>query len=126
MIKVVERYGSLGDTTAHQYDDEHEKVGVDFFHQVPGINYLANQMKNFNTQYLFSGFFLLFGAYQMYEGAWLEASLYTLAALAFIFNSLASHKKFERHKKVLVIITWTLMIATALLFVWFLQFKKYI
>ena len=83
-------------------------------------------MKNFNTQYLFSGFFLLLGGYNMYEGKWLEASLYIVAALAFIFNSLASHQKFERHKKVLVIITWTLMISTGLLFFWFLQFKKYI
>ena len=83
-------------------------------------------MKNFNTQYLFSGFFLLVGAYQVYQGNWLEASLYTLAALSFIFNNLASHPKFQHHKKVLVIITWILMIATGLLFIWFLQFKRYI
>lgn len=83
-------------------------------------------MKFFNTQYLFSFFFLAFGAYQIYEGNFLEASLYIVAALAFIFNTLAGQKNLERYKKVLVIITWTLMISTALLFFWFLQFKKYI
>jgi len=83
-------------------------------------------MKYFNTQSLFSAVFLLLGCYNLYEGKWLEASLYIVAALAFVFNSLASHEKFERHKKVLVAITWTLMISTALLFFWFLQFKKYL
>jgi hypothetical protein len=83
-------------------------------------------MKYFNTQYVFSAFFLIFGGYQLYLGHWLEASLYIAAALSFIFNTLASQRNLQHYKKALVAITWGLMITTALLFLWFLQFKKYI
>jgi hypothetical protein len=80
-------------------------------------------MKDFSSQYLFAVVFIAVGGYQLYKENWLEASLYILAALSFIFNTLAGEKKFQHRKKLLVRITWTLMIITALLFLWVLQFK---
>jgi hypothetical protein len=79
---------------------------------------------NANTrQYLFGGIFLLVGFYQLYQHDYLEASLYLLAALSFMFNSLAAEPRLAAYKKPLVIITWTLMIATGLVFLYVLQFK---
>lgn len=79
---------------------------------------------NANTrQYLFGAIFLLVGFYQLYQRDYLEASLYLLAALSFMFNTLAAEPRLAAYKKPLVIITWTLMIATGLVFLYVLQFK---
>ena len=74
-------------------------------------------------QYLFGAIFLAVGLYQIYRRDYLEASLYLLAGLSFVFNMLASEPKLIAYKKTLVIITWSLMIITALVFLYVLQFK---
>jgi len=79
-------------------------------------------MKKLNTQYFFAAAFMTIGIIQMFRADVLESSLYILAGLAFTFNLLASEERFRRQKKVLVAVTWTLMIATGLLFLWVLQF----
>jgi hypothetical protein len=74
-------------------------------------------------QYLFGAIFLAVGLYHIYRRDYLEASLYLLAGLSFVFNMLASEPKLIAYKKTLVIITWSLMIITALVFLYVLQFK---
>lgn len=74
-------------------------------------------------QYLFGAIFLAVGLFQVYRHDYLEASLYLLAGLAFGFNTLTSEPRLARHKKLLVVVTWVLMIATGLVFLWVLQFK---
>jgi hypothetical protein len=73
--------------------------------------------------YLVPLLFFLVGAYQVYAGDLLEASLYILASLAFAFNAMAAEPKLVAHKKTIVIITWSLIIVTGILFLYLLQFK---
>lgn len=73
--------------------------------------------------YLVSFLFFLVGAYQVYAGDLLEASLYILASLAFAFNSMAAEPKLVTYKKTIVLITWSLIIVTGILFLYLLQFK---
>ena len=74
-------------------------------------------------QYLFGAIFTCVGGYYLYRKDYLEASLYLLAGLAFIFNTLASEPKLVQYKKILSIVTWILIIITGLLFLYILQFK---
>jgi len=74
-------------------------------------------------QYFFGLIFLGFGAYQVYQKDYLEATLYLLAGLSFVANTLVNEPKLISIKKAVVIITWILMIATALVFLWVIQFK---
>ena len=74
-------------------------------------------------QYLFGAMFLAFGIFQLYKNDFLEATLYILAGLSFVANTLTNEPRLASMKKVMVIITWVLIIATALVFLWVLQFK---
>ena len=76
-----------------------------------------------NRQYLFGLIFLAVGIYQFTIRDWLEFSLYTLAGLAFIVNSLTMEPRLLPYKKALVIVSWLLIIATGILFLYLLQFK---
>lgn len=76
-------------------------------------------------QYLFGSIFLAVGFYQIYKGDVLEASLYLLAGLSFVFNTLTSEPKLIAYKKTLAIITWILMIATGIVFLYVMQFKYF-
>jgi hypothetical protein len=80
-------------------------------------------MNSNQRQYLLGLIFLVFGLYQAYQKQYLEFTLYGLAGLSFIFNQLTSEPKLAEHKKTLVIVTWTLIIATGLTFFYLLQFK---
>ncbi|HEY3405072.1 MAG TPA: hypothetical protein VGK59_16905 [Ohtaekwangia sp.] len=73
--------------------------------------------------YLFGVIFLAVGLFQVYQKDYLEASLYLLAGLSFIANTLTSEPKLATAKKALVVITWILIITTALVFLYVLQFK---
>ncbi len=55
-------------------------------------------------QYLFGLVFFGFGLYEFKKNDPLEASVYLLAGLAFIFNNLVSEPKLLAHKKLLVVI----------------------
>ncbi|HMG93517.1 MAG TPA: hypothetical protein VK589_25845 [Chryseolinea sp.] len=74
-------------------------------------------------QYLFGAIFLGFGIYQLVLKDVLEASLYMVAGAAFIFNTVASEPSLSKFKKVLVAITWVLIITAGVLFLYLLQFK---
>jgi len=74
-------------------------------------------------QYLFGLVFFGFGLYEFKKNDPLEASVYLLAGLAFIFNNLVSEPKLLAYKKSLVVITWTLIIAASVVFLYVLQFK---
>lgn len=74
-------------------------------------------------QYLFGLIFAGVGIYQLILGDWLEFSLYAIAGCAFIFNALTLEPKLTRYKKTLVMISWILIGATGILFLYLLQFK---
>jgi hypothetical protein len=74
-------------------------------------------------QYAFALIFIAVGVYQLVKGDSREAILYLLAAAAFIFNSLASEPRLQNYKRPLVIITWVLIFAVGILFLYLLQFK---
>lgn len=74
-------------------------------------------------QYLFGLIFLGVGLYQFVKKDTLEALLYLAAGAAFIFNTLATEPSLFNYKKILVIVTWGLMIAAGILFLYLLQFK---
>lgn len=74
-------------------------------------------------QYLFGLIFLGVGIFQLIKRDMLEASLYIVAGAAFVFNTLATEPRLFNYKKTLVIITWTLIIAAGVLFLYLLQFK---
>lgn len=80
-------------------------------------------MKSINRQYLFALLFIGFGIYQLVTGDVLEFLLYFVAGLAFTFNTLTFEPKLFKYKKPLVITTWILIGATAILFLYLLQFK---
>ena len=80
-------------------------------------------MNSLSRQYLFGLMFIGFGVYQVYIKDLMEFFLYGLAGLAFIFNALTLEPKLLRYKKPLVIITWILIGATGIFFLYILQFK---
>jgi hypothetical protein len=74
-------------------------------------------------RYLFGVIFFGLGLYQLYIQDYVEASLYLVAGLAFIVNSLASEPRLVAHRKWLVIAAWTLIIASAIIFLYVVQYK---
>jgi hypothetical protein len=80
-------------------------------------------MNSQTRQYLFGLIFVGVGIYQLVIKDYLEFSLYSVAGLAFIFNALTFEPKLFSYKKSLVIISWFLIGATGLLFLYLLQFK---
>ena len=78
-------------------------------------------MNSLARQYLFGSIFFAVGIYHLWIKEYLEASLYCLAGLAFIVNTLTSEPRLIAQKKVLVAISWVLIIATSVLFLYLLQ-----
>lgn len=76
-----------------------------------------------NRQYLFGLLFLGVGVYQLVVNDLLEFSLYTLAGTSFIVNALTLEPGLFAYKKPLVIVSWILIGATGILFLYMLQFK---
>lgn len=74
-------------------------------------------------QYLFGAIFIGVGIYQFSIGDLLEFSLYAFAGAAFIINALTMEPKMLTYKKPLVIVSWILIGATGILFLYLLQFK---
>ena len=74
-------------------------------------------------QYLFGLLFLGVGIYQLIINDLLEFSLYGLAGASFVVNALALEPKLLNYKKPLVIVSWVLIVATGILFLYMLQFK---
>lgn len=74
-------------------------------------------------QYLFGLVFFGFGVYEFKKDDPLEASVYLLAGMAFIFNNLVSEPRLQAHRKLLVTVTWILIIAASIVFLYVLQFK---
>lgn len=74
-------------------------------------------------RYLFGVIFFGLGLYQFYIQDYVEASLYLVAGLAFIVNSLASEPRLAAYRKWLVIAAWTLIIASGIIFLYVVQYK---
>ncbi len=81
-------------------------------------------MSAINRQYLFGLIFIAFGGYQIFKNNdYLESSLYLVAGLSFVFNAATAEPRLIAYKKLLVLITWALIIAAGILFLYLLQFK---
>lgn len=74
-------------------------------------------------QYLFGLIFIGVSIYYLTIKSYLESSLYAVAGLSFIANALTLEPKLEAHKKLLVMVSWTLIIITGLLFLYLVQFR---
>ena len=80
-------------------------------------------MKSLTQQYIFALLFIGFGVYQAIKSDFLEFSLYIVAGSAFLMNALTLEPKLIAYKKILVVITWALIISAAILFLYLLRFK---
>lgn len=74
--------------------------------------------------YFFGSIFIAMAIYQWTIHDMQEFTLYGLAGLAFIINTMAMEPRLSSYKKPLTIFTWLLMIATGILFLYLLQFKN--
>jgi hypothetical protein len=75
--------------------------------------------------YLFACIFFAVGTYYMVKGEYVEASLYILAGLAFTANTMTNEPALAGVKKTMVIITWSLIVITGIVFLWVLQSKYF-
>ncbi len=82
-------------------------------------------MDTIKRQYLFAAIFLGMGIYQIIQKDVVEASLYLMAGVSFVLNSVSSLPSLARYKKPLVIVTWVFIFATAVMFLYALQ-KEYL
>jgi hypothetical protein len=80
-------------------------------------------MNSLIRQYIFGGFFILFGIYQFTRSDHLEVALYFTAGAAFIFNALAKEPRLADFKTILVVVTWSLIFGAGVIFLYVLQFK---
>ena len=80
-------------------------------------------MNSTQRQYLLGLIFICAGLYQAYIHDYLEFSLFAVAGSAFVVNALTFEPELLKHKKPLVVISWILIIATGILFLYLLQFK---
>lgn len=80
-------------------------------------------MNSVQRQYLFGLIFMGVGIYQFTLHDYIEFSLYVVAGLAFIVNGLTFEPKLESYKKKLVMLSWALIIASGILFLYLVQFK---
>ena len=74
-------------------------------------------------QYLFGLIFIGVAIYQLSINDLLEFALYTLAGASFIVNALTLEPRLINYKKPLAIVSWVLIGATGILFLYLLQFK---
>ena len=81
-------------------------------------------MNSTQRQYLFGLIFICAGIYQAYIHDYLEFALFAVAGTTFIVNALSIEPKLAQHKKPLGIISWILIFATGILFLYLLQFKS--
>ena len=80
-------------------------------------------MNSQTRQYLFGLIFIGVGVYQIVVKDYLEFSLYFTAGLAFIVNALTFEARLLPYKKILVSVSWVLIVGTGILFLYLLQFK---
>lgn len=80
-------------------------------------------MKRTSRLYLFGAIFIGLGIYYAAQRDYLELCLYALAGLSFIVTALTLDPKSEAFRKPLVILSWVLIAATGILFLYMLQFK---
>lgn len=80
-------------------------------------------MRSATRQYIFAAIFFAVAIYQAIKGDMIEFWFYVMAGSSFVLNALSIEPRLMAYRKVLVIAAWTLIGATAVFFVYFLQFK---
>lgn len=80
-------------------------------------------MRSSVRQYIFAAIFIGVGVYQAVRGDQLEFWFYVMAGAAFILNALSLEPRLVAYRKGLIIAAWVLIGATAVFFVYLLQFK---
>jgi hypothetical protein len=80
-------------------------------------------MKANRNFYLYGSALLVVAAYQAYQGDFVEMALYVLAALAFGVNGLTGEPAVARYKRPLVVLSWVLIVATIIDFLYLMRFR---
>lgn len=80
-------------------------------------------MRSSTRQYIFAIIFISVGIYQAVKGDMVEFWFYVMAGAAFTLNALSLEQRLAAYRKGLVIATWVLIAATAVFFLYLLQFK---
>lgn len=80
-------------------------------------------MKPRSRQYLFGLIFIGVAVYYAVRRDYMEVTLYSLAGLSFIVNSLTMEPRIAAYRKPLVVFSWLLIAVTGILFLYMLQFK---
>lgn len=80
-------------------------------------------MNSHKQFYLWGAALIAFGAYNLYQGDAFEFALYALAGVTFIINALPYQPALLPYRRILVIASWIFIFATAVLFLYMLQFK---
>lgn len=80
-------------------------------------------MRSQSNQYLFGSIFFAVAVYQFFVKDYLEFSLYALAGTTFVVNALSLEPRLADYRKPLAIVSWVLIFATGILFLYLLQFK---
>lgn len=73
--------------------------------------------------YIYASLLAVVGIYQVVQKDLLESSLYFCAGLTFALNGMTNEPKLAAWKKVLVVFSWIFIVATAVLFLYLMQFK---
>ena len=73
-------------------------------------------MNSIVRQYVFGAIIIAVGLYRLYTGVMVDFGLYVTAGAAFIFNGLTLEPKLASFKKLLIIITWVLIITAGIFF----------
>lgn len=80
------------------------------------------EYKKFITrEYGFSALFYALSVYNLLKPDYLEMTLYLMAGTAFALMGLTKEGKFIKHKKIIDVVLWTLIIFTALYFLFMLR-----
>ncbi|HEY8513357.1 MAG TPA: hypothetical protein VIL31_15470 [Cyclobacteriaceae bacterium] len=80
-------------------------------------------MRSSTRQYIFAAIFIGVGVFQAIKGDQIEFWFYIMAGACFIMNALSIEPRLVAYRKGLVIASWILIAATAVFFVYLLQFK---
>ena len=80
-------------------------------------------MNPHNRLYLYGALLLVFGGYQLFLSHRWECALYGMAGVCFFVNGFTSEPFFSNYRKPMVVFSWVSIMATAVLFLYILQFK---
>jgi len=80
-------------------------------------------MEGKKMQYVFGAVLLGIAVFQIVKKDYIEMALYLVAGSAFVVNALTMDERMVRYKKPLTILSWILIAASGIMFLYFIQFR---